>query len=240
MNPEYGGKDYYAILGVNSSASSEDIKKAFLKKCKETHPDANQDSDSSNSFIDVNNAFETLKDARKRAEYNRHVGIAGYGAGSSSNRRSGNYGARGTAASRSDFRYQPRYGSSSDDRFHTAYTTSDGVKIKQRRMKEHIKTAEDLRAERYFEAKAHSHQADYFAQQQQRHSGGTTGGTAGSSGHGGGGGGSGGGGTGSGGTVGRAARRTGSAGMTTVLLLGTIAFSVGMVKLRKSRGGSRR
>ena len=61
MSDEYGGKDYYAILGVNASATAEDIKKAFLKKCKETHPDTNN-SDSASNFIDVNNAFEILKD----------------------------------------------------------------------------------------------------------------------------------------------------------------------------------
>jgi len=65
--------DYYAVLGVQRDASSADIKKAFRKKAKEHHPDANRgDPTAGARFKEVNEAYEVLGDEEKRAAYNRY------------------------------------------------------------------------------------------------------------------------------------------------------------------------
>lgn len=65
-------KDYYDTLGVNRNASDEDIKKAFHRMAKKYHPDANPDNPAAEAkFKDVNEAYETLKDSDKRAQYDQ-------------------------------------------------------------------------------------------------------------------------------------------------------------------------
>lgn len=62
-------KDYYEILGVNKGASKDEIKKAFHKMAHKYHPDKNKGDDS--KFKEVNQAYQTLSDDQKRAQYDR-------------------------------------------------------------------------------------------------------------------------------------------------------------------------
>ena len=60
---------YYEILGVNTQSTRDDIKKAYKKKCLEVHPDVNNSENAQELFLQVQTAYETLADAKKRAEY---------------------------------------------------------------------------------------------------------------------------------------------------------------------------
>lgn len=65
--------DYYAILGVSSEASPEEIKRAFRKLALETHPDRNPgDRQAEERFKKINEAYGVLSDPQKRAEYDRY------------------------------------------------------------------------------------------------------------------------------------------------------------------------
>ena len=60
-------KDYYAILGVNKNASTEEIKKAYRRLALKYHPDKNKgDKASETKFKEANEAYEILKDEKKR------------------------------------------------------------------------------------------------------------------------------------------------------------------------------
>ena len=65
-------RDYYDVLGVSKAASAEEIKKAYRQKAKELHPDRNSDNPNAESqFKEANEAYEVLKDADKKAAYDR-------------------------------------------------------------------------------------------------------------------------------------------------------------------------
>ena len=56
-------KDYYAILGVEKTASQDEIKKAYRKLAKKHHPDANKGASASEAkFKDLSEAYEVLGD----------------------------------------------------------------------------------------------------------------------------------------------------------------------------------
>ncbi|CAK9795825.1 DnaJ homolog shv [Anthophora quadrimaculata] len=66
------GRDFYAILGVPTTASQHAIKKAYRKLAKELHPDKNKDdSNASQKFQDLSAAYEVLSDNEKREMYDR-------------------------------------------------------------------------------------------------------------------------------------------------------------------------
>jgi molecular chaperone DnaJ len=72
-------RDYYEVLGLPRNASPEDIRKAFRKLAFQYHPDRCKDDGASEKFKEVNEAYEVLSDADKRADYDRfgHSGPEG-------------------------------------------------------------------------------------------------------------------------------------------------------------------
>jgi curved DNA-binding protein len=64
-------KDYYSILGVERTASEDDIKKAYRKLAKKYHPDVSKESNAEERFKEIAEAYATLKDKEKRAAYDQ-------------------------------------------------------------------------------------------------------------------------------------------------------------------------
>jgi molecular chaperone DnaJ len=67
-----GKRDYYEVLGVERGANADAVKKAYRELAKKFHPDRNQgDKQSEARFKEVNEAYEVLKDDKKRSLYDR-------------------------------------------------------------------------------------------------------------------------------------------------------------------------
>jgi molecular chaperone DnaJ len=63
-------KDYYAVLGVSSTANADDIKKQYRRLAKKYHPDANQnDPKAAERFKEISEAYQVVGDAEKRKQY---------------------------------------------------------------------------------------------------------------------------------------------------------------------------
>ncbi len=66
-------EDHYATLGVGSSASTEEIQKAYRELARKYHPDLNpDDAQAKKKFQQVQNAFDVLNDSKKREMYDRY------------------------------------------------------------------------------------------------------------------------------------------------------------------------
>ncbi|MPW24638.1 molecular chaperone DnaJ [Alkalibaculum sp. M08DMB] len=72
-------RDYYEVLGLSKSASSEEIKNAYRKAAMKYHPDRNPgDKKAEENFKEVNEAYEVLSEDSKRSQYDQY-GHAGMG-----------------------------------------------------------------------------------------------------------------------------------------------------------------
>lgn len=72
-------RDYYEVLGVERDADARTIKRAFLKKAREVHPDVSDDPNAEMKFKEVNEAYSVLSDEQKRANYDRFGTADGMG-----------------------------------------------------------------------------------------------------------------------------------------------------------------
>jgi molecular chaperone DnaJ len=71
--------DLYEVLGVTPDASPDEIKKAYRKLARESHPDANPDDPEAEArFKDLSAAYEILSDPEKRARYDRYGNANGF------------------------------------------------------------------------------------------------------------------------------------------------------------------
>lgn len=74
------GKDYYAILGVQRTASADEIRRAYRTLARKYHPDVSTEGDAEERFNEVQQAYEVLSDEEKRRAYDQ-FGEAGVGGG---------------------------------------------------------------------------------------------------------------------------------------------------------------
>ena len=76
-------KDFYAVLGVSSSATSEEIKKQYRKLASRHHPDKNRsDAKAAERFKEISEAYQVLGDAARRKQYDdmrRYGAFSGFG-----------------------------------------------------------------------------------------------------------------------------------------------------------------
>ena len=76
-------RDYYEVLGVDKSATDQDLKRAYRKLAKKYHPDANPgNKEAEEKFKEASEAYAVLSDKEKRAQYDQfgHAAFEG-GAG---------------------------------------------------------------------------------------------------------------------------------------------------------------
>src|SRR5215471_4216823 len=88
-------KDFYAVLGVSSSASQDEIKKQYRRLAAKHHPDKNpNDAKAAERFKEISEAYTVLGDAEKRKQYDTMRSLGAFGGfGGGGQRRPGQPGA---------------------------------------------------------------------------------------------------------------------------------------------------
>jgi curved DNA-binding protein len=66
-------KDYYKIMGLSQNATEKDIKMAYRKLARKYHPDISKEANAEERFKEMAEAYEVLKDPKKRAEYDQYL-----------------------------------------------------------------------------------------------------------------------------------------------------------------------
>src|SRR6185295_3585606 len=64
-------KDYYEVMGLARGATQDEIKRAYRKLARKYHPDVSKEKDAEEKFKELQEAYEVLKDAEKRAAYDQ-------------------------------------------------------------------------------------------------------------------------------------------------------------------------
>ncbi|KUO59558.1 MAG: cytochrome C biogenesis protein [Alphaproteobacteria bacterium BRH_c36] len=64
-------KDYYAVLGIDRSATQDEVKRAYRKLARKFHPDVNKEEGAEEKFKEIGEAFEVIGDPEKRAAYDQ-------------------------------------------------------------------------------------------------------------------------------------------------------------------------
>ncbi|KAH0536140.1 hypothetical protein FGG08_006962 [Glutinoglossum americanum] len=72
----FATKNPYTILGVDKSATSSDIKKAYYSLAKKYHPDTNKEPDAKDRFAELQSAYELLSDPKKKEAWDHHGAAA--------------------------------------------------------------------------------------------------------------------------------------------------------------------
>ncbi|OCH96677.1 hypothetical protein OBBRIDRAFT_809139 [Obba rivulosa] len=70
--PRSISKDPYEVLGVKKDATSAEIKKTYFSLARKYHPDTNPDKDAQAKFVEIQEAYDILKDEKKRADYDKY------------------------------------------------------------------------------------------------------------------------------------------------------------------------
>jgi len=65
-------RDYYEVLGVTKTSSSDEIKNQYRKLALKFHPDRNQSKDAGEHFKEISEAYAVLSDSEKKQTYDQH------------------------------------------------------------------------------------------------------------------------------------------------------------------------
>lgn len=76
MQHPHTDDDLYGLLGVHAAASVEEIRRAYRKRAMTSHPDRNVSDDAAEAFTRIRHAYEILRDATRRADYDRDIASA--------------------------------------------------------------------------------------------------------------------------------------------------------------------
>lgn len=64
-------RDYYEVLGVNKSASADELKRAYRQKARKHHPDIDKTAGAEEKFKEINEAYQVLSDPQKKSAYDQ-------------------------------------------------------------------------------------------------------------------------------------------------------------------------